>query len=156
MKIFQKFFKNNQKLNANEIAVEIENNKYKILDNVIKCLNNSIPIVAYDNEEGSNQNLTLTLDASNYSYVEIYYRDNSNIYNSTKVYKPNGKTIYLMTQNPTTDSNGWWSYIKSKTILITGKSLNVVSYNENVLHDQNLPTNNHSNNIYITKVLFYN
>ena len=38
MKIFQKFFKNNEKLNANEIAVETDTNKYKILDNVLNDL----------------------------------------------------------------------------------------------------------------------
>lgn len=32
MKIFQKFFKNDQKLNANEIAIKTKNNKYKQLD----------------------------------------------------------------------------------------------------------------------------
>ncbi len=156
MKIFQKFFKDDQKLNANEIAIEIENNKYQVLDNIVKQLIGSMPMIAYDNEEGSNQNITLDLDASYYRYAEIHYRDNNNIYNSTKVYKPNGKTIYLMTQVPTTDANGWWSYIKSKTISITGKSLSVISYNENILHDKNMPENNHLNNIYITKILFYN
>lgn len=32
MKLFQNFFKDNQKLNANEIAVKTENNKFKQLD----------------------------------------------------------------------------------------------------------------------------
>lgn len=39
MKIFQKFFKDNQKLNANEVSV-VDNNKAKTLDNVLGNLSN--------------------------------------------------------------------------------------------------------------------
>ena len=41
------------------------------------------------------QNVKLTDNASNYKYLEIYYNDNDGVYNSMKIYDPNGKTVFL-------------------------------------------------------------
>jgi hypothetical protein len=53
------------------------------------------PYVLY-NSSGSSAEVTLSDDASNYSYLEVYYSDNNNRdYSFQKVYSPNGKTMSL-------------------------------------------------------------
>lgn len=88
MKIFQKFFKDNQKLNANEIAIQLENNKYNILDKYVKdSINNLKPIVLFDGDNGTTSGITLNDNIQNYTFIEVYTRTNDGIYlPATKVH----------------------------------------------------------------------
>lgn len=98
MKIFQKFFKNNQKLNAKEIAIETETNKYKILDNYLYEIITLIkPTILYENSIGTSNNLTLTDSIDNYKYIEIYTKQENytNGYKCQKVYDPKGKKVMI-------------------------------------------------------------
>lgn len=98
MKIFKKFFINNQKLNANEIAFKSKNNKYKNLDNYLNEIDTLIkPTILYENSMGTSNNLTLTDSIDNYKYIEIYTKQENytNGYKCEKVYEPNGKKVMI-------------------------------------------------------------
>lgn len=98
MKIFQKFFKEDQKLNANEIVIEVEDNKYKKLDDYLNKINTLItPAILYENSTGTSNNLTLTDSIDNYKYIEIYTKQENytNGYKCEKVYEPNGKKVMI-------------------------------------------------------------
>ena len=56
----------------------------------------------YENAEGSSGTITLSESAANFEYLEIYYLSTSDsgtgyAQNSTRVYKPNGKSAWLST-----------------------------------------------------------
>lgn len=54
-------------------------------------------VTLYENSTGSNGNVTLNDDVSNYKYLEVFYRDSSNYYGSQKIENPNGKQFELQT-----------------------------------------------------------
>lgn len=54
-------------------------------------------VTLYENATGSNSNITLNDDVSNYKYLEVFYRDSSNYYGSQKIENPNGKQFELHT-----------------------------------------------------------
>lgn len=97
-------------------------------------------------------NVSLIDNASNYQYLEIYYKDNDNVYNSVKVYEPNGKTVFLSIQYPY--QNGV-TYIKSCQVSISGKQITPVNYSSMTIRSGQAPTIANSNYIYITKVIGY-
>ena len=90
-------------------SLKLENDNYldsqsvthnrELLSVVLETIKNSISdmkeTVLYDNEAGSNDNITLSDSASNYKYLEILYRNNNNLFKSVKVYQPNGKNVNL-------------------------------------------------------------
>lgn len=97
---------------------------------------------------GSNGNITLSSSAANYTILEIFFRDNDNHYNSTKVYSPNGKIANLsMTTNI---SNGQCNY-KRREVTINGTAVNTQSYGE---QDGGAAATS-TNNIYIYAVIGY-
>ena len=57
-------------------------------------------VVLYNNSSSQTATVTLSSSANNFSYLEIYYKDNDNVFNSVKVYDPNGKTVFLSIQYP--------------------------------------------------------
>lgn len=84
MKIFQNFFKDNKKLNANEIAIEIEEDKYQKLD---QYLNNHKLIKLWENSNTENtfSPQTITLLNDDYDYlVWFYFDDVANNYSMSR------------------------------------------------------------------------
>lgn len=80
-----------------------------------------LPVVLYENEEGKTGTITLSESTENFSYLEIFYVDNSNNNNtSTKVTNPNGKTVALLIIQ---SSNG--IYLRGKEVSISGDSITV-------------------------------
>lgn len=65
------------------------------------------PIVQlYNNSSGSAGTITLGDSSANYTYIEIFFRDNNNRdCNSEKIYSPNGKTTSLSTTEASTATN---------------------------------------------------
>lgn len=106
----------------------------------------------YDNSNGSNGTITLEDSAANYDYLEIFYRTNDNVYNSIKVYSPNGKRVNLMAH--WINLNTSRLYLKTKIISISGKSITNVNYSEIVLGPEETWFNE-DNYIYITQVVGY-
>ena len=77
MKIFKNFFKNSQKLNANEIAIKIENEKYKTLDKyLIDSINNLKIKKLWENPNKDNglTNQNITLSSDDYDYLICIYK----------------------------------------------------------------------------------
>ena len=107
--------------------------------------------VLYDNTSGSTGNITLSKSVEKYSYVEIYYKNNDNLSNSTKVENPQGKTVLLMSGYPADDTY----YIKSKIVTLNKTSLNVSREREVALSRGGGISINSTNNIKVIKVLGY-
>ena len=92
MKIFQNFFKNNQKLNANEIAVEISNNKFQRLD---KFLNSKI---VYDHVLSTSESsvsipCNLLQDGGIYEFIFIIQPTNVSSPSDYKMYFNDNNTL---------------------------------------------------------------
>ena len=106
----------------------------------------------YENDEGSNGNITLNDSAAGKNYLEIFYRDNDNTYSSVRVYNPNGKYVDISTISRW----GTTLYIKQKRITISGNKI----ANGNTTEAQFTAApkntiNTTANNIYITRVVAY-
>ena len=97
-------------------------------------------------------NVKLTDNASNYKFLEIYYCDNDNTYNSVRVESPNGKNVLLSIQYPY--QNGV-TYIKSCLISISGKQITPINYSSMTIRSGQAPTIANSNYCYIRKVIGY-
>lgn len=92
MKIFQNFFKDGQKLNANEIAVKIENNKFQRLDNYLKRN------IVYDQVLSTNQSnvaipCNLLKDGGMYEFTFIITPNNESVESDYKLYFNNNTEL---------------------------------------------------------------
>ena len=111
------------------------------------------PTSLYDNSSGTNGTVTLSSSAANFSYLEIFFRNNSNNYNSVVVYSPNSKKVWLDSGTHPTDNGA--TYYKTKVVTISGTSITVTSHNSFDIYNSNVPVTAEQNNIYITKVNGY-
>ena len=110
--------------------------------------------VLYEDEAGSNSNITLSDSAANYKYFEILYKTNDDLDYSVKVYARNGKKVGLF---------GIWPNYATPVIYLKGKVMQIV---DNTII---IPNNNwyveagvkssitigNNNYIYITRVIGY-
>lgn len=111
---------------------------------------NLLPVVLYDDNEGSTSNITLSDDVANYSYIEIFY-NTTGYENSTKI---SSKKASLISHITNTNVNQ--TYISFKNITLNGTSLIVDSYQEwnNNWGTTSVSVEN-NNTLKITKVLGY-
>ena len=126
--------------------------------NIVANLNiNGLPVlvphVLYDNSSGSNTSVTLNDNASNYSYMEIYFRSNDGqgFIGSQKVNNPNGKKTCLLYNY----FAGGALYIKSCNADINGTTITLSGQTETSLVNGNVPSISSTNNVYIVKVVGY-
>lgn len=87
--------------NDNDIIpiVDIANEATKKITkkNLLKELKEIIAgTILYENENGTTENVTLSQSAEEFDYIEIFYKNNDNFYNSTKIDSPNGKSVNLL------------------------------------------------------------
>lgn len=76
-------------------------------DSLVDAINSSLPISLYDNSNGSTGNITLSDDASNYQYLEIFFFvDTTNAVNSVKIYSPDSSSFSLFSSY----DNGTYMY----------------------------------------------
>lgn len=129
--------------------------KYLVKGNEI--FNGKIPryegTILYDNPQGSNGNITLSDDASNYTYLEIYFFTNDG-------WQYGGYQKCMMAGNNSTNhsliacwtNTGGSCYFKAKNININGTSITNAGYSE-----VDLAYGGHSagNSIYIRMVIGY-
>ena len=108
--------------------------------------------VLYENTSGSNSKITLSDSASNYEYLEIFFRNNDNIYNSVKVYQPNGKKVNLISQYNNGSNTIWF---KIAICLISGNTITKDNAVEMKLAASNAITASSGNSNYITRVIGY-
>lgn len=103
--------------------------------------------ILYNDSTGTNGNITLSDNVSNYKYIEIFYRDNSNHYSNVKVYQANGKRISLLTVYPNSTYHFWFNGAL--------KNINenkITSQDASAMDVNSLYANN---NIYITRIVGY-
>lgn len=112
-------------------------------------LNSLIPVVLYNNSSGSNGTITLSETSANFSYIEIFYRNNDNQYNSIKVYQPNGKNVSLISMFVNNELN---YVLKSARATISNNTISIVGFGETYFQSGII---NWSNNTYITRVVGY-
>lgn len=130
----------------------------RYVNNEIEDINEKINgYVLYDNSSGSNQQITLNDTVVNYSYLEITYKDDQNIYETKKINVIN---------------NAWYSLSVIQFFMVSASSTisRTVIRGENIkLEDNKIKNGNYNateitnnatniydnNNIYITKVIGY-
>lgn len=110
------------------------------------------PKILYENTSGSNSNITLSDNASNYEYLEIFFRNNDNIYSSVKVYQPNGKKVNLISQYNNGSNTIWF---KIAICLISGNTITKDNAVEMKLAASSSINASSGNSNYITRVIGY-
>lgn len=114
-------------------------------------LNEVLGKVLYENNNGSNETITLNDSVSNYKFIEIFYKSNDSAYSSVRVDTPNGKRVSLQAFWSIDD----WLYGKIKQISISDNKINNLAAQQLVIGSGASPTVSLSNYIYITKVIGY-
>lgn len=109
-----------------------------------------VPVVLYNNTSGTNGNVTLSSSATNYTYLEIFYRGNDNQYSSVKVFEPNGKNVSLLVSLTASSQ----IYFKQKIVNISGTSITNTNYSQGRFNASSQGWTN-DNYIYITRVIGY-
>lgn len=105
----------------------------------------------YDNESGTTGTVSLSENASNFEYIEIFYWDNNNAScHSTKVFNPNGKNVALFTLEGATNM-----YARSRNIIINGTSITNSQYSFASFSQGNYSAVDNTNYIKIYKVIGY-
>lgn len=113
--------------------------------------------VLYNNTTGTTGNITINQSSANFTYLEFFYNkeiDGKKMFNSTKVYQPNGKYVAL-------DLSGYWGDVStmqtlSKCVYISGTSIEVQTANTaygNMSDDGSFASA--ENQVYITRIVGY-
>lgn len=135
-----------------EIYILNNNNVYEKFEK-----NENKEKILFESSDGIPGDITLTDNITNYSYLEIYYKQNDGTYGYTKCVAHNNAHIDLTVNHIT--NNGYSNSFSSRTINIynnTIKTLNTNRYiSGNITSDNNLSGTTTTNNIYITKVVGY-
>ena len=106
----------------------------------------------YNNATGTTGTVTLSASAADFTYLDIFYRNDNNRYKSTKVYAPNGKTVSLLSSS--LDSNSA-SNLKYKDITVSGTTISNV-YTQTLQFWSGAWHNTDGNNkIFIVRVVGY-
>lgn len=110
------------------------------------------PTVLYNNTSGTTGTVTLSETAANFSYLEIFFRNDNNRYKSIKVYSPNGKVVSLFS---TSLDNNSASNIKYKDMTTSGNTISNI-YTQTLQFWNGAWHNTDGNNvIYILRVIGY-
>lgn len=108
--------------------------------------------VLYENASGSNSNITLSDSASNYEYIEIFYKNNDNAFSSVKVYQPNDKKVSLISHDNNARNTVW---VKFTLVVIYGNTIRFGNGIEIKLSSGSAITASSGNLNYITRVIGY-
>ena len=115
--------------------------------------------VLYSNDSNTGTSVSLSDNTSNYSCLEIFYRDNHSdsdrqyLRKSVRVYNPYGKIVELSFIEPNAANNA--IYVRSAYYSITGTSMTIGRYNYTTLKNNEPIVVQHNNYIYITQVIGY-
>lgn len=132
-------------------------NKENLVNAINEILKKYAPIELYNNSSGAYGTINLSDDASNYTYMEIFFSGNDgyNYPSSVKIYSPNGKIASLLyILNDGTAQN---FYFKVKNVLISGTTISDVDgrYADATFFNSALPAINKVDHVKINKVLGY-
>lgn len=73
-----------------------DTNLNQMQTNIENAINNQAPVVLYNNSNGTTGTVTLSETSANFRMLEIFYSKGSIVYQSVKVFSPNGKTVSLI------------------------------------------------------------
>ena len=124
-------------------------------DNLVNAINSNLPITLYNNPDGSNATITLSDDAANYSFLEIYFTDNNKGFvDFKKIENPNNKSIGMNLVS-TTGSHG--TFVRTCTFTISNDTIvpNYWTYYTVNTNNTIAGYSYSTNYVYITKVLGY-
>ena len=108
------------------------------------------PVVLFDGERSDT--VSLNDSAVNYSYIEIYYKNDDGQYGSQKVYEPNGKTTFgTVIRKNSGDSN---IMINSVLFSISEEVITITRNSQANIYFSG-KSNSDNNKIYITRVIGY-
>ena len=112
--------------------------------------------VLYNDVSGTNTSVPLSDNASNYNYLEIYYRSNdgNNNVSSIKVYSPNGKILFLRYEIIVSSQ----VYVKISKATISSNSISIsdgIQYYFTIANNQQINGQTNQPNIYVTRVVGY-
>ena len=131
-------------LNSNNVYEKFEKNENK-------------ERILFESSDGISGDITLTDNITNYSYLEIYYKQNDGTYGYTKCVAHNNAHIDLTVNHIT--NNGYANSFSSRTINLYNNAITTLNTNRyisgNITSDNNLSGTTATNNIYITKVVGY-
>ena len=109
------------------------------------------PRTLYNNDTGTNGDVSLNDSVANYSYIEIFFKDNNDMYGGySKLYNINGKTFDLNI----IEAGASTTYIRRTRYIANGNTL-TVSNKGFIAWSPNVQTNYTTNYVYITRVLGY-
>ena len=109
-----------------------------------------------DGTTGTNGTVTLSETSANFTYLQIFYRDSTNGYSSTKVYNPNGKTVRLTSIEATANTGTYWLNLKGEGVSISGTSITVGNSSEiNFKSTGAVYSTTSTTPFYITRVIGY-
>lgn len=106
--------------------------------------------ILYENEAGTNENITLIESVANFKYIEIYFKDDYWTYSSVKIPSPNNKRTKLSTVGVYQNDNVMM--ILTREVLIKDNSITTVDFGHYNSWNNNITKDNY---IYITKVIGY-
>ena len=118
--------------------------------NRINALEDKSAHVLYTNESGSRNDITLSDDVSNYSYIKIYYRNDINIINSQEFINCNDKNISLFMAANRPESQASWLQISRRHV--SGNKITVVYSTEIKITNAGAVSVGTGNYMFITKV----
>ena len=118
--------------------------------NRINALEDKSAHVLYTNESGSRNDITLSDDVSNYSYIKIYYRNDINIINSQEFINCNDKDISLFMAANRPESQASWLQISRRHV--SGNKITVVYSTEIKITNAGAVSVGTGNYIFITKI----
>ena len=145
--------------NINELLSNLENAKAeKTVVNAIESRvatleeSSTQSTVLYERSSGNTGIIELSDSVSNYSCIEIVFKNNDDLYSSQRFIDCNFKNIVLQSINPVNDSGN--CYIKSTNILVSDDVLRPVKYSEVSLYTAgNLKISSTDNRLSIVKVI---
>ena len=137
----------NGKADANSAIIATNTSDISDLQDDVNLMK---PVVLYENASGSNGTITLSQSASNFSYLEIYFRTNDGT-------EYRGTQKCVVAQTATNHSLIFMQITAIGIYAIKGKEITISGTNITNVGNTEVGPNgyNDHNNIYITKVLGY-
>lgn len=136
-----------QDTDMNEIKAVVNNNANELI--------NLQAVELYNNSQGSNGNITLSDSVINYSYIEIFFRNNDDLYSSNKFENINTKELCLI--STAIDISTTTPRIKTSSYSVNDNIISFIGTADwNLKANAGTVSGDVSNNIiYITKIIGY-
>ncbi len=111
--------------------------------------------VLYNNTSGTNSTITLAASAANYTYVEVFYKDNDGSYYSQKVYQPDQKEATLIGGNASFSGSTLWFKIAVINFNGTAVGWRTNRRGEIAFTGATITYTSSTTNLYITRIVGY-